>query len=125
MENKKFIGDTFPGDSQEHMKTFEDIFDELHNEMDNNERYISEIKSDQEKDNIFLGELIELVSKGETNPEYYDTINKVKDSIVASGNLLLEVHREQNKISDYIQTLREIRDERDNKLTTLKEGQQN
>jgi len=123
--NEIFEGDTLPENPKEHLQTFEDIFDGLHNEMDSNERYVGEIKSDLEKDNIFLGELLDLVSKGEASMEDYNIINRVKDSIVGSQNNLLEVLRAQNKIREYIGILREMRNERDKKLTDIKDEQNN
>jgi|GEM_PF-2508931 len=123
--NKIFEGDTLPENPKEHLQTFEDIFDGLYDEMDSNEKYINEIKSDLEKDNTFLGELLDSVSKGEASVEDYNIINRVKNSIVRAQNVLLEVFRAQNKIREYVGMLREIRDERDKKLIGIKDEQKN
>ena len=125
MKQEKFVGDTLPENPREHLQTFEDIFDGLYDEMDSNERYIDEIKSGLEGDNTYLGELLDLVSSGEADGEYYKKINMVKDSIVRSQGYLLDVLRAQNKIREYINILREMRSERDKKLTTLKDEQKN
>ncbi len=123
--NEIFVGNTLPENPKEHLETFEDIFDGLYTEMDRNEAYINEIKSDLEEDNNLLGELLKRVSDGEAGKDEFDLINSIKDSIVGSKNNLSKVLHAQNSIREYVSILREMRGERDKKITTLKNGQEN
>lgn len=119
--NEIFVGDTLPEHPNEEERTFEDLFDELHGELDRNEVHISDIKSKLAENNVLLGQYMELVSNGEANEKDFEFINSVKDAIASSKFHLLEVLREQNHIRDLIGILMEERNKRDKKLTTLKD----
>jgi len=123
--NELFVGDTLPENPREEEQTFEDIFDGLHREFDRNETYIDDMKSKVRENKVLLGQYIELVSKGEADIKDYEFINSVKDSIASSKFHLLEVLREQNHIRDLITTLMGMRNERDKKLTDIKDEQNN
>lgn len=120
-----FVGDTLPENPNEEERTFQDLFDELHREFDRNVVYIEDIKNKIKENDVLLKQSMELVSKGEANEKDYEFINSVKDTIASSEFHLSEVLREQNHIRDLIITLMEVRNERNKKLTTLKDEQKN
>lgn len=124
-KNEIFVGDTLPENPKEHEQTFEELLDGLQNEFDRNEAYIADIKSGLEKDGVFLGEFIELASKGEANENDYQVIDRVRSTITSSEFHLSEVLREQNHIRDLISTFIKEGNIRDKKLTTLKDEQKN
>lgn len=123
--NEIFVGDTLPENPKEHEQTFEDLLDGLQSEFDRNEVYVADIKSGLEKDNVFLGELIELASKGEANENDYQVINRVKDTIASSKFHLSEVLREQNHVRDLISTFMKERNTRNKIVTQIKDEQKN
>jgi len=124
-KNEIFVGDILPENPGEHEQTYEDLLDELQREFNRDEVCVNDTKSKLAENKALLGQLMEYVSRGEANEKDYEFINSVKDTIASSGFHLSEILREQNHIRDLIGILMEERNERNKKLTTLKDEQKN